>query len=188
LIDAVQVIYNIFDQNPEDELFPVCRELNVAVIARVPFDEGTLTGTLTLDSKWPEGDWRNTYFVPEKSEGQRRAGRGPAHSNSVRDDNAGHGTAFHPCLPRCQHDHPRYEENQTRAVQHRPQRCRAARSSIDRPTAPASLGAQTHALVAVVLAQDIIGALHPKFELAYEQGRHRLASVRLMPYTRRLSQ
>jgi len=65
LIDAVQVIYNIFDQNPEDNLFPVCRELNVAVIARVPFDEGTLTGTLTLNSKWPEGDWRNTYFVPE---------------------------------------------------------------------------------------------------------------------------
>jgi aryl-alcohol dehydrogenase-like predicted oxidoreductase len=65
LIDAVQVIYNIFDQNPEDELFPACREMNVAVIARVPFDEGTLTGTLTRDSKWPQGDWRNTYFVPE---------------------------------------------------------------------------------------------------------------------------
>lgn len=64
LIDAVQVIYNVFDQNPEDELFPACRELGVAVIARVPFDEGTLTGTLTKDSKWPEGDWRNTYFVP----------------------------------------------------------------------------------------------------------------------------
>lgn len=65
LIDTVQVIYNIFDQNPEDELFPVCRELDVAVIARVPFDEGTLTGTLTLDSKWDQGDWRNSYFVPE---------------------------------------------------------------------------------------------------------------------------
>jgi aryl-alcohol dehydrogenase-like predicted oxidoreductase len=65
IIDAVQVIYNIFDQNPEDELFPVCRELNIGVIARVPFDEGTLTGTLTLDSKWPKGDWRNSYFVPE---------------------------------------------------------------------------------------------------------------------------
>ena len=64
-IDAVQVIYNIFDQNPEDELFPVCRELNIGVIARVPFDEGTLTGTLTLDTKWPAGDWRNSYFVPE---------------------------------------------------------------------------------------------------------------------------
>jgi len=65
VVDAVQVIYNIFDQNPEDELFPACREKDVAVIARVPFDEGTLTGTLTLDSKWPKGDWRNTYFVAE---------------------------------------------------------------------------------------------------------------------------
>ena len=64
-LDAVQVIYNIFDQNPEDELFPACSEMNVAVIARVPFDEGTLTGTLTKESTWPEGDWRNTYFVPE---------------------------------------------------------------------------------------------------------------------------
>ena len=64
-IDCVQVIYNIFDQNPEDELFPACREKDVAVIARVPFDEGTLTGNLTKDSTWPEGDWRNTYFVPE---------------------------------------------------------------------------------------------------------------------------
>ena len=64
-IDAVQVIYNIFDQNPEDELFPACRDMNVAVIARVPFDEGTLTGTLTKESTWPEGDWRNSYFVPE---------------------------------------------------------------------------------------------------------------------------
>lgn len=63
--DAVQVIYNIFDQNPEDALFPVCRMKDAAVIARVPFDEGTLTGTLTLDSKWPSNDWRSTYFVPE---------------------------------------------------------------------------------------------------------------------------
>lgn len=65
LVDAVQVIYNIFDQNPQDELLPACREHRVAVIARVPFDEGTLTGNLTLESKWPRGDWRNTYFVPE---------------------------------------------------------------------------------------------------------------------------
>ncbi|HEY3027155.1 MAG TPA: aldo/keto reductase [Pyrinomonadaceae bacterium] len=64
-IDSVQVIYNIFDQNPEDDLFPACDEMKVAVIARVPFDEGTLTGTLTKDSRWPEGDWRNTYFVPD---------------------------------------------------------------------------------------------------------------------------
>jgi len=65
LIDAVQVIYNIFDQAPEDELFPACQARDIAVIARVPFDEGTLTGTLTAGSKWPEGDWRNSYFVAE---------------------------------------------------------------------------------------------------------------------------
>jgi len=65
LIDAVQVIYNAFDQAPEDELFPVCRELDIGVIARVPFDEGSLTGTLTKQSTWPTGDWRNGYFNPE---------------------------------------------------------------------------------------------------------------------------
>jgi aryl-alcohol dehydrogenase-like predicted oxidoreductase len=64
-VDSVQVIYNIFDQNPEDDLFPACKEQKVAVIARVPFDEGTLTGTLTKESRWPEGDWRNHYFAPE---------------------------------------------------------------------------------------------------------------------------
>jgi aryl-alcohol dehydrogenase-like predicted oxidoreductase len=65
LIDSVQVIYNIFDQAPEDELFAACAERGVGIIARVPFDEGTLTGTLAQDSTWPEGDWRNSYFVPE---------------------------------------------------------------------------------------------------------------------------
>ena len=64
-IDAVQVIYNIFDQAPKDRLFPLTDGLDIAIIARVPFDEGTLTGTLTKDSTWPEEDWRNTYFVPE---------------------------------------------------------------------------------------------------------------------------
>ena len=62
---SVQVIYNIFDQNPEDELFPLCRKLDIGVIARVPFDEGTLTGTLTYDTVFPKEDWRSTYFVPE---------------------------------------------------------------------------------------------------------------------------
>ena len=65
LIDWVQVVYNIFDQNPEDELFPYCQEHGIGIIARVPFDEGSLTGTLTKDSHWPQGDWRNLYFTPE---------------------------------------------------------------------------------------------------------------------------
>jgi aryl-alcohol dehydrogenase-like predicted oxidoreductase len=64
LVDSVQVVYNIFDQEPEDALFPACQRLGVAVIARVPFDEGSLTGTLAVDSRWPQGDWRNVYFEP----------------------------------------------------------------------------------------------------------------------------
>lgn len=65
LFSSVQVIYNIFDQNPEDKLFPLCQDLDIGVIARVPFDEGTLTGTLTYDTVFPKEDWRSTYFVPE---------------------------------------------------------------------------------------------------------------------------
>jgi aryl-alcohol dehydrogenase-like predicted oxidoreductase len=68
LVDSVQVVYNVFDQNPEDRLFPACLERNIAVIARVPFDEGSLTGTLTRDTRWPDGDFRNLYFFPEHLE------------------------------------------------------------------------------------------------------------------------
>ncbi len=66
LVDSVQVVYNIFDQAPDDELFPACERLGVAVIARVPFDEGSLTGTLETGMRWPDGDWRNIYFTPER--------------------------------------------------------------------------------------------------------------------------
>jgi aryl-alcohol dehydrogenase-like predicted oxidoreductase len=64
LVDTVQAIYNIFDQSPEDQLFPLCRELKVGVIARVPLDEGSLGGKLTADTRFPEGDWRARYFNP----------------------------------------------------------------------------------------------------------------------------
>jgi len=65
LVDAVQVIYNLFDQAPEDELFPLCTEMNIAVIARVPLDEGSLGGNMTVDTRFPQGDWRARYFSPE---------------------------------------------------------------------------------------------------------------------------
>jgi aryl-alcohol dehydrogenase-like predicted oxidoreductase len=65
LIDTVQVIYNIFDQAPEDHLFPLCNKMGVGVIARVPLDEGGLSGKLSLDTHFPEGDWRARYFGPE---------------------------------------------------------------------------------------------------------------------------
>jgi aryl-alcohol dehydrogenase-like predicted oxidoreductase len=63
LVDAVQVVFNVFDQSAIDVLFPTCQRLDIAVIARVPFDEGSLTGTLTADTRWPEGDFRNMYFA-----------------------------------------------------------------------------------------------------------------------------
>src|SRR5271166_170447 len=65
LVDVVQVIHNIFDQSPEDELFPLCREMNIGVIARVPLDEGSLGGKMTFDTRFPEADWRARYFGPE---------------------------------------------------------------------------------------------------------------------------
>jgi aryl-alcohol dehydrogenase-like predicted oxidoreductase len=64
LVDAVQVIYNVFDQSPEDRLFPLCRARNIGVIARVPLDEGSLGGKLTLETRFPENDWRSGYFNP----------------------------------------------------------------------------------------------------------------------------
>jgi aryl-alcohol dehydrogenase-like predicted oxidoreductase len=66
-VDTVQVIYNVFDQSPEDELFPACREHGVGVIARVPLDEGGLTGTIGPDTEFPEGDFRASYFGGERT-------------------------------------------------------------------------------------------------------------------------
>jgi aryl-alcohol dehydrogenase-like predicted oxidoreductase len=65
LVNAVQVIHNIFDQAPEDKLFPVCEELNIGVIARVPLDEGSLGGKMTLQTTFPPDDWRAMYFGPK---------------------------------------------------------------------------------------------------------------------------
>lgn len=61
-VDAVQVIYNLFEQAPQRNLFPVCQAHDVAVIARVPFDEGALTGKFTYETTFPEGDLRRRYF------------------------------------------------------------------------------------------------------------------------------
>lgn len=65
-IDTIQVIYNIFEQAPEDRLLPLCQEKEVGVIARVPFDEGALTGSITAETKFPKKDWRNFYFQGDR--------------------------------------------------------------------------------------------------------------------------
>jgi len=62
LVDAVQVIYNIFDQTPEQHLFPLTQELNIGVLARVPLDEGSLTGAITEKSEFAPEDFRSRYF------------------------------------------------------------------------------------------------------------------------------
>lgn len=68
LIDCFQVIYNIFDQSPEDVLFPLCGDLNIGIIVRVPFDEGALTGAITPATTFPEGDWRGWYFRGDRKQ------------------------------------------------------------------------------------------------------------------------
>jgi aryl-alcohol dehydrogenase-like predicted oxidoreductase len=68
MVDTVQVIYNVFDQSPEDELFPACMEYEVGVIVRVPFDEGALTGRITPDTTFDEDDFRNDYFRGDRKQ------------------------------------------------------------------------------------------------------------------------
>ncbi len=66
LIDVVQVIYNIFDQSPEDKLFPYCQQHDIGVVARVPFDEGSLANKIHPDTTFPPNDFRNRYFAGDR--------------------------------------------------------------------------------------------------------------------------
>ena len=61
-IDSIQVIFNIFEQSPLHKLFPFCERHKINIIARVPFDEGALTGNVDTTTSFPAGDWRNDYF------------------------------------------------------------------------------------------------------------------------------
>jgi aryl-alcohol dehydrogenase-like predicted oxidoreductase len=68
LLDVVQVIYNLFEQEPAAQLLPVASEQNVGIIVRVPFDEGSLTGKFTPDHRFDEGDFRRDYFAGDRLE------------------------------------------------------------------------------------------------------------------------
>ena len=98
LVDVVQVIYNIFDQAPEDKLFPLCQELNVGVIARVPLDEGSLGGKMTLETRFPKRRLALRLFWAGES-GEYDSARRQAQEDSARGhDAAGNVTALHSCL------------------------------------------------------------------------------------------
>jgi len=66
MVDAVQVIYNIFEQEPAAQLLPVARETGTGIIVRVPFDESGLTGKLTLDTRFADDDFRRNYFAGDR--------------------------------------------------------------------------------------------------------------------------
>jgi aryl-alcohol dehydrogenase-like predicted oxidoreductase len=68
VVDTVQVIYNVFDQSPEDELLDAVQAAGVGVIVRVPFDEGALTGRIRPETTFPEGDFRNAYFAGDRKQ------------------------------------------------------------------------------------------------------------------------
>jgi aryl-alcohol dehydrogenase-like predicted oxidoreductase len=67
-VDVVQVIYNIFEQEPAAELLPAAARHKVGIIVRVVFDEGALTGKWTRDTTFAEGDFRRNYFAGDRLE------------------------------------------------------------------------------------------------------------------------
>ena len=122
LIDSVQVVYNLFDQAPEDELLPYCQAHDIAVIARVPFDEGSLTGTLTAESRWPDGRLAEHLLQPGAPGCDAGAGRSADAARARRHGPAGTGVAFHPRAPGGQHDHSRHATAGPRRAKPRRQR------------------------------------------------------------------
>ena len=104
LVDCVQVVYNIFDQT-RGRAVQRRQELNVGIIARVPFDEGSLTGSLAADATFPEGDWRALYFKGDNLRGDR-AGRAPGAGHPGRNDPSRAGASLHPGAPGGHDDHP----------------------------------------------------------------------------------
>ena len=126
LVDVVQVIHNIFDQSPEDKLFPVCQELNIGVIARVPLDEGSLGGKMTLETKFPKGDWRAMYFGPKNLPPTIERVEKAKDRAAVRNDAAGYGAALHSFLPGGEHNYCWNEKAGACPAEYRGQRCRTA--------------------------------------------------------------
>ena len=126
---------------PRGPALPACQEHDIAVIARVPFDEGSLTGTLTRDSTWPQGDFRNLYFNPENLDATPAARRAAPPLGPCRHDDAAAGAAPHPPAPGRFHGDPGNAEALTRRAEHRRQRRRTPFASADGRAQIAPLGA-----------------------------------------------
>ena len=105
LIDSVQVVYNIFDQAPEDELFPYCEAHGIAVIARVPFDEGSLTGTLTAGSTLARRRLPEPVFHAGQPDEDPRTRGAAGSARPGRHGIAGDGTPLHPGAHGREHRH-----------------------------------------------------------------------------------
>ncbi len=151
LVDAVQVIYSIFDQSPEDELFPACQELNVGVIVRVALDEGSLGGKMTKDTTFPKNDWRSRYFNPREFGEHAGAGGETQADSSAGDVAAGNGVAVCAVTSGGEHDDYRDAEAGPRAGKHRAERQRTALAGVMARVEEASLGPETGAVVGLGL-------------------------------------
>ncbi|MFO7632008.1 MAG: aldo/keto reductase [Caldilinea sp.] len=87
-VDAVQVIYNIFDQEPAAELLPAAQETQTGILVRVVFDEGVLAGKYTANTHFAEGDFRNNYFAGD------RLARAVARVDKIKADIAEYGVSM----------------------------------------------------------------------------------------------
>ncbi len=150
LIDAIQVIYNIFDQAPQDELLPFCEANGVAVIARVPFDEGTLTGTLTKEIDLARGGLARDLLRPRKPERERRPRRSAAAADPAGDVDARAGLALDLDRPEGRHGDPRDAQAPERRGEHERQRRAGTRLDPLRRAGRPPLGPDADRLVAVI--------------------------------------
>ena len=155
LIDTVQVIYNVFDQSPEANLFPLCLQENIGVLARVPLDEGALTGHITPETTFPPGDFRNEYFKRRPQAPGGRARRRPAPRPGPGRQPARYRPPLRPLQPRRFHRHPRHAHGPPRRIERRPLRPGpAARKYPRHPQAP-RLGQEFLRLVALIGAATV---------------------------------
>ncbi len=149
-VEAVQAIYNIFDQNPEDALFPICRMKDAGVIARVPFDEGTLTGTLDDGFEVASRRLAQYLFCAGESEVEHRARRSTSSARPCGRHVAGDGAALHIEQSRRQHNYSRDAQTEERGSELRGEQGRLASCRSAQKASRPSLGPQPHILVAII--------------------------------------